>query len=325
MPSFTCASHGHCFDGLVSAALFTDLIRQQDGNTDFSYRALGYGPTSPKVDFSSERNALLDYRYIPDKALTYYLDHHPTAFSTAEEREHFESRHREDPFRFVHDSTAPSCANLVGALARDHFGHDTKENRKLEALAEKIDAARFESIEEAIDEKSPIMRLVSTVTHFGDHKFYERAIPLLLREGVDGLAEQRFVKDQFSKLAPALKLLNQRIRKNGAMRGRVAMINLLDRPTHVVSKFRQYYEFPQAMYSILLLKMHENLRISVGYNPWSSAPCDVHIGRICQSFGGGGHAVVGAIGLTEDRESEAIQIADTIALALQTPEDPLPP
>ncbi len=323
MSSFLCASHGHCFDGLASAALLTDLVQQDSPETRFSYRALGYGPTPPRVNFASDQNALLDYRYIPDSNLTFYIDHHPTAFFGDEERAHFERRRNASPERFIFDPRSPSCANLVAQLARSQ-GRDAELLRQLENFAEKIDAARFDSVDEAIETDSPRMRLVSAVTHFGDHQFYQRAIPVLLREGVDGLAQQRFVKEQFRKLAPAIRSLNERIKKQGHQRGRVALVNLMDRPSYVVSKFRQYFEFPAATYSVMILKMQENLRISVGYNPWSGHPCDVNIGQLCQSFGGGGHTVVGAIGLAEGSEQSALEIAEIIALKLQTPESTSP-
>ncbi len=320
MASFVCASHGHCFDGLASAALLTDIIEHGDPGTRFTYRALGYGPTPPRVEFSGKRNALLDYKYIPDPSLTLYLDHHPTAFSSAAERAHFEGRRGENEVHFVHDVGAPSCANLVAGLARTTYGLERPLMSEIEAFAQKIDSAQFDSVDEAIDTDSSSMKLVTAVTHFGDHQFYQRAVPILRREGVHGLAEQRWVKEQFRKLTPAIRLLNERIRKNGKVEGRVALVNLLDRPTHVVSKFRQYYEFPHATYSVMLLRMQDNLRISVGYNPWSGRPCDVNIGRLCQTYGGGGHAVVGAIGLSNSRESDAQSIAETIARKLQEPE-----
>lgn len=320
MQSFVCASHGHCFDGLASAALLTDLVRQTRPKTAFTYRALGYGAQPTRVVFSGAQNALLDYKYLVDPALTYYIDHHPTAFTDDEALRHFEQRRTADPLRFVHDASSVSCANLVAQLARSEYGYDTAQNRELEAFAEKIDGARFESVHEAIDLESPLMRLVSTVTHFGDDAFYRRAISVLQAEGLHALADQKWVQAKFTKLAPAIEALNQRIKRNGTLKGRVALIQLLDSPSHVISKFRQYYEFPSAVYSVLLLRTHEMIRISVGYNPWCGQPCDVNIGQICQKYGGGGHAVVGAIGLNEDKAADAIEIATTITHALQTPE-----
>lgn len=320
MQSFVCASHGHCFDGLASAALLTDLVRQTQPETVFTYRALGYGTQPTRVVFNGQQNALLDYKYLTDPALTYYLDHHPTAFSDDETFRHFEARRATDSIHFVHDASSISCANLVAKLARDEYGHDSVQNRELETFAEKIDGARFGSVQEAIDLDSPLMKLVSTVTHFGDDDFYRRAIAILQVEGLHALADQKWVRTKFAKLAPAIDALNKRIKDNGILVGRVAMIQLLESPSHVISKFRQYYEFPSAIYSVLLLRTHEMIRISVGYNPWCGQPCDVNIGRICQRYGGGGHAFVGAVGVPEDKAADAVQIATTIAKALQLPE-----
>src|SRR6478609_1913707 len=320
MTQVLCATHGHCFDGLVSAALFTDLIRNIHPSSQFSYRALGYGPQQGRLNLDGELNALLDYRYVPQPTLHYYVDHHATAFLTAADRAEFEEQKGQAPTRFVYDEKAPSCATLVAQLARSHHQLDSPLHRSLEKWANKIDAAQFDEVQEAIDLDSPLLQVGATVTHFGDHQFYSQTIPTLLKEGVLGLAEQRTVKDKFRRLRPAIELLNRRIKSSGTMVGRVAWVNLMDEATHVVSKFRQYFEFPDAAYSVILHRTDEYLRVSVGYNPWSAAPCDVHIGQICQQFGGGGHAVVGAIGLSADRSDEALTIAQHIIGRLQIPE-----
>src|SRR6187551_536326 len=224
MTRFVCASHGHCFDGLASAALLSSLVTSLEPSTQFTYRALGYGPNPPQVHFTGEQNALLDYRYIPDAGLTYYIDHHPTAFLNDTEQSHFTERREADPLHFVHDQHSPSCARLVDQMARRDYGHDTEQNRELVAFADKIDSASFATVDEAIDLKSPFMRLVTAVTHFGDHKFYERAVPVLQREGVAGLAAQPWIKHQFHKISPSIQALNQRIKEKGEVTGRVVII-----------------------------------------------------------------------------------------------------
>jgi hypothetical protein len=320
MTQVLCATHGHCFDGLVSAALFTDLIKNLHSDCHVNYRALGYGPQQGRLNLDGELNALLDYRYVAQSTLHYYVDHHATAFLTPDDRDEFDQRQTLAPTRFIYDEKAPSCATLVAQLARTHHQFDSTLHRELEKWANKIDAAQFDSVQEAIDLDSPLLRVVNTVTHFGDHQFYSQTIPILLKEGVLGLSEQRTVKDKFRRLRPAIESLNRRIKSSGTMIGRVAWVNLMDEATHVVSKFRQYFEFPDAAYSVILHRTDEYLRLSVGYNPWSAAPCDVHIGQICQQFGGGGHAVVGAIGLSAGQSDEALTIAEHIIGRLQVPE-----
>src|SRR5262245_24236162 len=85
------ATHGHCFDGMCSAALFTRLIRHlaPDGNHRFTYLSMGYGPGSNGVDptvLSGDINAILDFRFSSAPQLTWYFDHHISAFPRPEER-----------------------------------------------------------------------------------------------------------------------------------------------------------------------------------------------------------------------------------------------
>jgi nanoRNase/pAp phosphatase (c-di-AMP/oligoRNAs hydrolase) len=41
-------------------------------------------------------------------------------------------------------------------------------------------------------------------------------------------------------------------------------------------------------------------KISVGSNPWAPRPRTHNIAAICERYGGGGHAVVGAVSLKPD-------------------------
>src|SRR5689334_2114844 len=93
-PTVVVATHGHCFDGMCSAALFTRLARAKIAEgASMVYRACGYGPQPGGVDsgiLSGDENAILDFRYAVSPKLTWYFDHHATAFGSAEERADFE-------------------------------------------------------------------------------------------------------------------------------------------------------------------------------------------------------------------------------------------
>src|ERR1700691_3923525 len=78
------ATHGYCLDGLCSAAMFTRLLRHvESGPLRFTYAACAYGPgvngVDPKV-LSGDVNAILDYRFSSAPQLTWYFDHHVSAF-----------------------------------------------------------------------------------------------------------------------------------------------------------------------------------------------------------------------------------------------------
>jgi c-di-AMP phosphodiesterase-like protein len=51
---------------------------------------------------------------------------------------------------------------------------------------------------------------------------------------------------------------------------------------------------------LALTRAPQRTKISVGSNPWSPRPRTHNIATICERYGGGGHAVVGAISLGPD-------------------------
>src|SRR5881397_339321 len=97
-PVVVVASHGHCFDGMASAALFTYVRARMDGGAGLEarYKSCGYGPQMSRVPeewLDGDENAILDFRYTPSKRLTWYFDHHVTGFSSEEERDAAEAKH----------------------------------------------------------------------------------------------------------------------------------------------------------------------------------------------------------------------------------------
>src|SRR6187402_3460540 len=105
---FVVATHGHCFDGLSSAVLFTRLMRGLVGAgaaPHFEYRACGYGAGQARADeklLNGDENAILDYRFHPSPKLSWYFDHHRTAFASDQDREVFEARRSSGQFFFDH-------------------------------------------------------------------------------------------------------------------------------------------------------------------------------------------------------------------------------
>jgi hypothetical protein len=63
------------------------------------------------------------------------------------------------------------------------------------------------------------------------------------------------------------------------------------------NKFIPYYFFPETTYNVSLSQSSFRTKISVGSNPWAPRPRVHNIAEICERYGGGGHAVVGAVSL----------------------------
>jgi nanoRNase/pAp phosphatase (c-di-AMP/oligoRNAs hydrolase) len=54
----------------------------------------------------------------------------------------------------------------------------------------------------------------------------------------------------------------------------------------------------------------------VGSNPWAPRPRTHNIAKICERYGGGGHAVVGAVSFKPEEVAEARQAVQEIVAEL---------
>ena len=84
------------------------------------------------------------------------------------------------------------------------------------------------------------------------------------------------------------------------------------------NKFIPYYLHPKATYSIGLSKSSFRTKVSVGSNPWTKAdPAKmVNLAQVCERYGGGGHARVGAISFPPDQADKARAAAAEIVAEL---------
>ena len=80
------------------------------------------------------------------------------------------------------------------------------------------------------------------------------------------------------------------------------------------NKFIPYYLHPQSTYSIGLSKSSFRTKVSVGSNPWAATRAEdmVNLAAICERYGGGGHARVGAVSFPIDRTVQAREAAKEV-------------
>lgn len=312
---FVVATHGHCFDGLASAVLFTRLIQARGGSDiHFTYRACGYGNGQLRADDSildGDENAILDYRYHPSERLTWYFDHHRTAFANTDDQAHFEARRSGGQFFF--DATASSCTKLIAHIARDQFGVEDALLSELVTWADRIDSARFESAAHAVDRSSSVMQLASVVEYYGNDAFVTRLVPELLKRPLAEVAALPEVKQRYLPLGKKHDDFVARVRTSSRRLGRVVYVDLTEEVLEGVGKFVTYALFPDSVYSVVVGLLKNGPKISVGYNPWSGRPLDTDISSICARYGGGGHPVVGGIAFASTEVDRARAVARQIA------------
>ncbi|HET9953283.1 MAG TPA: hypothetical protein VFQ61_02200 [Polyangiaceae bacterium] len=316
---FVVATHGHCFDGLASAALFTELLQELEIRpSEIEYRACGYGSGQPQANaamLDGDDNAILDYRFAQAPRLGWYFDHHRTAFQTEQDRKVFEDQR--GTHRYFHDAACSSCTKLIVDVAREQFSVELSRLSELSGWADRVDSARFESAEQAVSRTDPVMQLVSVVEHYGDDAFFKQTVQELRTRPLSEIANSREVKDRYRPLGKKHERFVQRVRDKGQRRGRVVYVDLTETVLDTVGKFVTYALFPDSVYSVVVGLLRSGPKISVGYNPWSGRPRDTDISAICARYGGGGHPVVGGISFElrdlERARTIAQQIADELS------------
>ena len=84
--------HGNCFDGVSSAAIFTKFYRAKvhpDALVAYTPTMHRAGNAFDRDQFDGDENAIVDFKYCPDERLTWWFDHHQSAFLTKEDEQHF--------------------------------------------------------------------------------------------------------------------------------------------------------------------------------------------------------------------------------------------
>lgn len=321
--------HDHCFDGACSAALFTRFFRERVAPAaDFAYQGLVHraGGLFAPDDFSADENAIVDFKYSAEARVTWWFDHHLSAFlSPADEAdfERYEERVRVGALpraQKFFDPTYVSCTNFIAHIASTRFGMDVAPLRELLHWADIVDGARYESAEAAVRLEAPAMQLTLVIESSPDATVIPQLIPLLTEMPLAAIVAEPFVQAQLGPLLErhwaALELIRGRARVDGG----VITFDITDQPTEGYNKFLPYYLHPEATYNVGLSKSSFRAKVSVGTNPWTSKPAAelVNLATICERYGGGGHARVGAISFPPDREAEARAAAEEIAAELRS-------
>jgi len=324
MRNVVVATHGHCFDGLCSAVMFTRLLRHVHGGEDlaFTYRAMGYGPGQNGVDpaiLVGDENAILDYRFSQAPNLTWYFDHHVSAFPTPGDRQGYDDRAKDGPSRkMFHDGGYGSCTKLIADVGRTRFGLDVSDAAELVRWADMIDSAAFPSADMAVNRAEPVLHLMTVVEHKGGDELLQKLVPRLLEEPLDEVAKAKDIQEAYAPLAAQQGAFVELVKKHAEVRGPVVVVDLSPVVVDVAAKFVTYALWPESVYSVMLSRSSSKCKISIGYNPWAPSERRHNIAAICERHGGGGHPVVGAISLPADQVDRAKKLTYEIAEELAT-------
>ncbi len=318
--------HGNCFDGACSAALFTRFHQECiDPGATYEYHGLVHraGSLFDDADFAGDENAIVDFKYAPSPKVTWWFDHHLSAFLSPEDHASYQ-RGLADPEsnfrdRRFYDPDYTSCTSFIADTAAEKFGFDRSGVADLVHWANIVDGALYESATAAVEMREAAMRLTLVIESAPEPDFVPRLIPLLTAMPLGEILRQPFVAELLppllAKHQAAIGVIRQRAHQE---RGTI-FFDVTDCDLEGYNKFIPYYLHPQATYSVGLSRSSFRTKVAIGTNPWHISRPDklVNLAAICERYGGGGHARVGAISFPPDQYEKAREVALTVRAELE--------
>ena len=310
--------HDKCFDGACSAALFARFYQERiREDVEFIFSGLLHraGALFDEADFTGDENAIVDFKYSSSPQITWWFDHHESAILTPGDAEHLE----QDPSnRKFYDPSFRSCTKFLATVAEQRFGFNPAPVAEVIEWADIIDGALYPNATSAVEMREPAMKLTMVIETAQDPGFVPKLIGLLAKEPLASILEEPFV-------APLLPPLMERHQRSiGIMRERTEFkdgtifFDVTDHDLEGYNKFIPYYLHPASIYSVGLSKSSFRTKVSVGSNPWAQDDRLVNLAKICERYGGGGHARVGAISFDVKQEEAARKASRDIVEELRT-------
>ena len=309
--------HDKCFDGASSAALFSRFYRERIRNdvkfvfTGLLHRA---GALFNENDFTGDENAIVDFKYSSSPRITWWFDHHESAFLSPADAAHFE---QDQSNRKFYDPDFKSCTSFIAMIAEQRFGFNPAPVAELVKWTDIIDGALYADARTAVEMREPAMKLTMVIEATQNPDFVPRLIPLLATKPLGEILKEPFV-------APLLAPLLERHQKSiGILRERTELkdgtlfFDISDLELEGYNKFVPYYLQPESIYSVGLSKSTFRVKVSVGSNPWAPSEPVVNLARICERYGGGGHARVGAISFDLSQQEAARKASHEIVQELR--------
>jgi hypothetical protein len=287
--------HDKCFDGACSAALFSRFYRERiRTDVEFVYSGLLHraGALFNEKDFDGDENTIVDFKYSSSPKITWWFDHHESAFLSPADAAHFE---QDQSNRKFYDPGFKSCTSFIAMIGEQRFGFDSRPVAELVRWADIVDGALYESAKSAVEMQAPAMKLTMAIEAIQDPSFVKEMIPLLATQPLAAILEEPFVA---SVLPPLLERHHRSIdilRQRSEEKQGTILFDITDLDLEGYNKFVPYYLHPDSIYSVGLSKSSFRVKVSVGSNPWSKREPTVNLAKVCERYGGGGHARVGAI------------------------------
>ena len=309
--------HDHCFDGAASAAFFSRFIAgATHPDAEFRYTGMAHKaqPAFEPALFDGDENAIVDFKYSSDPRLTWWFDHHQSAFLTPADAAHFRA---DTSGRKLYDPAYKSCTHFIRTVAEQRFGFRAPDLDELVEWSLVIDGAQYPDARTAVEMGAPAMQLTLVIEAAKESEIVQQIICWMKRRRLAAIMAEPAIQELYRPLyrrhLDSIALIRERARQEDG----VVFFDLSGEDMEGYNKFIPYYLFPSSTYTVSVSASSSRTKISVGSNPWAAETPRHNLATICERYGGGGHVRVGAISLQPGAIEKARAVAGEIVAELK--------
>lgn len=308
--------HSPCFDGIVSAVVAWDFLEAKQGWTVTALHAVNYGLREQWLSSTLETPcAIVDFLY--HSRANFWADHHLTSFLDENAENDFERRRNPS---LIYDDHASSCAKLLWDHFAQAFSYRNSRYVDIVRWADKIDSARYESVNEAIFAPAPALRISMGLAVDGHDGFSERLVRALREGSLDEVADLPDVRERYERAQSLIKQGLDRFSKGARLDSDGIVVFDVEDSGTIISRYAPYYFFPDARYSAGVIRGEGVAKVTAMRNPWREFH-GVSLGRIFETLGGGGHHRVGSVVLRGERVRGVPQVLSRLLRAMRREEE----
>jgi hypothetical protein len=309
--------HDRCFDGTASAAVFTRFFRERiHPGAQFHYTGMTHRARHPFEEsmFDGDENAIVDFKYSPSPRLSWWFDHHQSAFLTPADAEQFRDSDKSHKF---YDPSYKSCTKLIADVASSRFGFDASPLAELIHWGDVIDGAQYASPEAAVDITEPATQLALVIEAAPEEGIPARLIPELASRPLAEIVRLPLVAKHLGPLLARHQRSIAVLRQRADASDGVIFFDVSDLDLEGYNKFIPYLLHPECIYSVGVSASPMRAKISLGSNPWRGDEIDNNLASLAERYGGGGHPRVAAISFEASDLPRAREVARDIAAQLR--------
>ena len=309
--------HDRCFDGTASAALFYRFYRERfDPQAQFELTGMTHRAAQPWTDglFDGDENVIVDFKYSNSPKVTWWFDHHQSAFLTPADAENF--RKHPGPNMF-YEPDYKSCTKLIANVSKEKFGFDTQPLDDLIYWGDLIDGAQYPTPEVAVALAEPATQLALVIEAAPENGLPAKIIPELAYRPLPEVVKLPMVAKHLEPLLDRHRKSIEILRERADARDGVIFFDVSDLDLEGYNKFIPYLLYPECIYSVSVSASAVRSKVSLGTNPWNLANADANLASLAEKYGGGGHARVSAISFDPHDIPRAREVARELVADLR--------